>query len=281
MTNLITIDLDQIAFSSFRHGLAVPVPSPAMLTLARDQGIDALPRMRVRPLLGGYELVWGIQTFLVANTLQAFTHTTVECTELRDNEARQQVALDYRCAAPATAMNPIELGQLIRDQAQHLKQRYTQVGKQYGLTSKEASAYVRLTRLCPSVQAQVAEGALSPNAARLLVTLAPHEQQSLASKTIDKSWTVRQLEVAVRELRSGTTGAPVEIPVATPRHAEHMAEEERLLTDAIGCPVEVLYEAVSHHGVIVIRFIGNDVYDGISQRLLTPPGLAAVIRDDF
>jgi ParB family chromosome partitioning protein len=275
VTTIITIELDQIQLSPFRQGFSLPVPSPALLELAQEAGFDALPRMRVRGTHeAGYELINGINTYVVANFLQRFNQA-VELVELNDETCRLLVTMDYAAESSHHGARALALGHLIEKQSVKSGISKTACGRRLGLSVKETSLYVRLTRLCDDIQTMLKQGDLSVGVAKLLIKLSETDQVRIAQKAIEENWTTRQAEQEIRALGKPRDVIPPFPPSPPPPSGtafEHVVKEEQRLSEAIGSEVEVIFDKESRHGELIIRFVNLDVYEGIAERLAGPRG---------
>lgn len=263
MTTIKHIDLDEISLSPYRPHPAPPSPALDLIDIAQKLGIDSLTRMRVRMTPTGYELITGIMTYSVANALQIF-HVPVEVMELDDEAVRSLVSMDY-IHVPAQG-TPVQMGRLLLDIHQRSETSIAECGRRFGLTRREASLYVRLTRLDNEVIDLIESGKLSVGCAKCLITLPPSDQTALAHQAVKAQWTTKKMESVCQERRQGIL--PVENTSQTNKRPMHVTEQEQLLGDVIGSPVEVIFDEQSKVVSIHIRCSNLAIYEGVAERLI-------------
>lgn len=173
---------------------------------ASIQQIGVLQPVLVRPIGDGFELVAGERRWRAAGRAGLVTIPAIVRTA--DNLASVEQAL---------------VENLHRDDLTPLEEAaaYQQLIEDFGLTHEDVAARVgksrstvtntlRLLGLPPSIQHLLADGRLSAGHARaLLATPDRSLQEQLARLTVDEGWTVRAVELAVKN--GGAPVAPAEL----------------------------------------------------------------------
>jgi ParB family chromosome partitioning protein len=142
---------------------------------------------------------------------------------------------------------------------------YRLLQEEYGLTQDEIAHRVgksrphvanilRLLQLDPAVQEAVMEGQLTGGHAKVLVSLPPALQRSLAEEALRRRWSVRELERRLRSLRDDA--GPRRQGVEPPSNPE-LAHLEQRLRERLGSPVAIRRRD-GGAGWIEIRFFGEE-----------------------
>ncbi|MFO1429872.1 MAG: ParB/RepB/Spo0J family partition protein [Candidatus Competibacteraceae bacterium] len=259
---LSTLELYRLQISALRPRVPLPWPTVQELTVARQVGL--VPPVVVRPLPGDpqcYEILSGLKHWLLAQRAPLATVPAQIVTDLSDEAVRLLVEQD----ACTTALDPITEARLVQAR---VEQGLTDAaaGREIG-RSRTATAHLRrLLRLAPTVQAQVAQGALSPGTARALVGLSERQQVELAGRIIRERLTTRQVEALARAWKTGHTAEPTTIPDRVPARDPDLMRLESELADRLGTPVTITYGGPGQ-GRLVIDFATLEILDGILEKI--------------
>lgn len=207
------VPLDLLHVSALRPAVPLPWPTPAAVALARAVGF--VEPVTVRPLPGAtpprYEILSGLKHWLLAQRAELATVPVHVRDPLSDADARRLVEGD---AGPEPA-DPLAEARAI--QAEVARGRsIAAVGREMGLSRTEASHRLRLLRLAPSLQQQVATGALEIGKARALVGLPEQVQLDLARRIARENLTTARWR-PWRERTSRAAAIPKSAPEVRPR----------------------------------------------------------------
>ena len=125
------------------------------------------------------------------------------------------------------------------------------VAERLGKSRSAVANLLRLLNLPKKIQSAVVDGSLSAGHARVLAGIADREQQAnLFAKTLQCSWSVRQLEEAAKK-----SPEKKEKPRPAPLPAEYEELSERL-RHATG--LKVTMEGTQQKGKIVLTYSGEE-----------------------
>ncbi len=126
-----------------------------------------------------------------------------------------------------------------------------------GKSRSHIANLLRLLSLCDVVKAHISDGVLSLGHARMLVGLTPQQQIAFSQKIQRHDWSVRQLEVAVREEKV-VTNQPFSDP--------NLSYLETQLSEQLGTPVTISTQP-NQSGQIIISYFDLDTFQGLLERL--------------
>ena len=161
-------------------------------------------------------------------------------------------------------LGPLEQAAAFQQLEEDLGMTHAEIGQRVGRSRAAVSNTLRLLQLSPAIQESLASGALSAGHARALLGLEDQAlAEHLAEQTVEKGWSVRRLEEAVRagkgaEKKTRSRRAP------TPRDPI-IIELENRLADQLGTEVEIRYPK-SRKGQVVMQFAGIDQLEEIYRR---------------
>lgn len=140
-----------------------------------------------------------------------------------------------------------------------LKVKSKEVKRQLGLTTYNMSHLMRLSKgLTEDVKNIIAKGGLSAGHARAIARLSKPLQERFTRDCIQKKWSVRKIEVAVKASLLGVNNTD----------AEYYRRLAETVGDQIGHPVEIHPDTTKvGQGTIVIRYLGLEAFEGILQRM--------------
>ncbi len=148
--------------------------------------------------------------------------------------------------------------------------------KEFSLTQQEAAEklgeerstlanYIRLLDLPNDIQKMVNEELLSMGHARALLSLTINQERTkFAQLAILKSWSVRELERQIQNVKLNTQSST---PV--PAKAPHIQELEQSFTRQIGTKVTIKpVGKKGHRGKIILEYYSLDDFERIREQLL-------------
>jgi ParB family chromosome partitioning protein len=235
------------------------------VALARAVGF--VDPVTVRPLPGTipphYEILTGLQHWLLAQRAQLATVPVLVRERLSDDDAGQLVAQDTGQDCP----HPIVEARAIRSEVDRGRS-VAAAGRALGLSRTEASHRLRLLRLAPSVQMRVATGELETGKARALVGLPERAQLDLARRIAREGLTTRQVEALAKAGKQG--GGPPRTATgmvpAPPAKDPNLVRLETDLANQLGTRVTVTFSA-DGQGQLIVDFANLEILDGVLERL--------------
>jgi ParB family chromosome partitioning protein len=110
---------------------------------------------------------------------------------------------------------------------------------------------------------------ISAGHAKLLLSVSDHkERRQWHQKLLSKSWTVRDLDQALRLSKSHPSSPPVakKVPsTGTNGAGTHVVAEEKRLALVLGTQVSVLETSAKGRGKIVIEFFSAEDYERVTR----------------
>ena len=159
-------------------------------------------------------------------------------------------------------LSPLEEAAAFQQLEQDFGMTHAEIGKRVGRSRTAVSNTLRLLNLSPAIQALLAAGAVSAGHARCLLGVEdPARAEHLAERTIERGWSVRRLEEAVR-LGRGASEQPAKAPPA-PRPVA-IIELERRLAEQLGTKVRIRYR--NNRGQVTLSFADLDQLEQIYRR---------------
>lgn len=221
------VPLDLLHISRWRPPTPLPWPTPAAVALARAVGF--VEPVTVRPLPDTtpprYEILAGLRHWLLAQRAQLATVPIQVREPVSDADARRLVEQDAGPGLP----DPIAEARAIQAEVGQGRS-VAAAGWALGLSRAEASHWLRLLRLAPSVRARVANGELELGKARALVGLPERVQLDLAYRIAREGLTTRQVEALAKAYKPG--GGPSQASAGTaPEPLAKDPDRVRLETD--------------------------------------------------
>ncbi|MBI2785465.1 MAG: ParB/RepB/Spo0J family partition protein [Legionella longbeachae] len=130
-----------------------------------------------------------------------------------------------------------------------------------GKSRSHIANILRLLGLSEKIKHLIRDKTLSLGHARTLVGLSPVQQEYLAMQTIEKQWSVRQLELEVKTLKNKE--AVVHKNAKKDRDVERL---QTILAEQIGAPVQIINDS-DDGGWLKVKFFDNDTLAGLLERL--------------
>lgn len=264
--------LVQIPVESMRPGLHQPrvdFDEEGLTELAqslRQHGV--LQPLLVRAAGEGYEIVAGERRWRAARVagLDRLPALLVDAAEGAILE--MAVAENVQRAD----LNPMEIAAAFASMMERLGLTQEEVAARVGKERSTVANYVRLLKLPPRVQEEVATGRLSMGHARAILSLRSEgEMIAFARKAIDKSLSVRQLEEMLRRTLAGprAEGAKyVRSPSGdgpTGPQAIFLREMAGRFRATLGTKVSI--QGDEKKGKIVIEYYSEEMLEGLVERL--------------
>lgn len=136
------------------------------------------------------------------------------------------------------------------------------IKQELGLNRYELSHLRRLDKyLSDTAKHLINRNRLSEGHARALARLPHAQQENLVRDTIQRHWSVRDLEQAVKATIDGTG---IKDKSADARYYDQLSMH---ISDQIGHPVKIQPAQTPGHGQITITYYGLDSFDGILSRM--------------
>ncbi len=153
------------------------------------------------------------------------------------------------------------------------------IAAEVGRSRSAVANLLRLLRLSGAIQDLVATGVLSEGHARALLGAPESVQEELADRAIERSWTVRQLEAAVKAL--ATPQEPAEDRTTKP--SRPMLKAVQRLESALGTRVEVRasVKGAQHGGRIVIHWYDEEQLGALAAQMSGAVALEDESGEDF
>lgn len=252
------IDIDLLEPSSILLG-SIPKPDLKAIKMAKSHGIDALPVVKARAQIDGhgYEILSNILTWRIAQDINVEQVPTI-ITDVSDEVAKINVLHDVnnKKEDPIDEANHIKA--LVDDGGLSVKD----AGLQIGLSRTEASHRLRLLKLHESIQVLVSKKKLEIGHGKALAGLCLSDQKRLVQKILNNRpnlLSIRNTELEVKKIKSGL--------ITNIKSPDHLKLEEEL-SDIVGSQI-VINESSDKkgHGQVIIEYQGNEVLDGIMERL--------------
>lgn len=136
------------------------------------------------------------------------------------------------------------------------------VKREFGLSRYELSHLRRLTKnLTDTTRHLIKRNGLSEGHARALARLGGHPQDKFVRDTIQKRWSVRLLEQAVKAHLEGVEFKDRSADV------HYYDQLSTYISEHIGHPVKIQPAKEPGNGQITISYFGLDSFDGILKRM--------------
>lgn len=227
--------------------------------------LGVLQPVLVRPAGAGFELIAGERRWRAARAAGLTTIPALVRT-IDDATALEQALVENLQRDDLTALEEAAAYQQLLDDFGCTQD---EVARKVGRSRTAVTNTLRLLQLPPGVQKLVVERELSAGHARALLGLPTADAQlALARRTIAESWSVRQVEAAVRRATRPTAPAEPVAPGST--RPAGVLEVERQLGDRLGTRVQV--QLGKGRGRIQIDFADLDDLTRIYDLLGPGPG---------
>lgn len=202
-----------------------------------------------------YEIIAGERRFRAA---QMAGLLTVPCL-IGDYTDKQACALTLIENIQRQDLNLIEEASAYRRLIDEFHYQQDELAILVGKSRSHIANLIRLLGLSDTIKELIRTHRLTLGHARTLVGLNPSLQNYLAQQTLDKEWSVRQLEDAVRKQK-----APV-LP-KNPRKDRDVERLQTILSEQMGTPVQIINEN-NEGGWLQVQFFDNDTLAGLLERM--------------
>lgn len=256
------VELHHIPLDNIQSGLYQPrqdFNSTALQELAQSilsQGL--IEPLIVRPVCQErYELIAGERRWRAAKIVGL---ATVPCL-VGNYTDKQACALTLIENIQREDLNLIEEAGAYRRLIDEFNYHQNEIAVLVGKSRSHIANILRLLGLNNYVKNLICDRTLSLGHARVLVGLAPSQQEYLAEKAINQQWSVRQLEHAVKEQKNK--------PCLTSKNTKKDRDIERLqiiLAEQVGAPVQIINDE-NDGGWLKVKFFNNDTLAGLLERL--------------
>lgn len=130
-----------------------------------------------------------------------------------------------------------------------------------GKSRSHIANILRLLTLAESIKNLIRDKTIALGHARLLVGLTVEQQEWFAQQTLDEQWSVRQLEQAVKVIKTQQVPEP-----KNPKTDRDVARLETILGEQLGAPVQIINDNMEG-GWLKVKFFNNDTLAGLLERL--------------
>ncbi len=222
-----------------------------------------------------YELVAGERRWRAVQ-LAGLDHLPALVRQLDDRQIAEWALIEN---LQREDLNPMERAEAFQHLAQHFQLAHDQIAQRVGIERSSVSNSLRLLNLDQSVKDLVRTGVLSGGQAKALLGLPEHTQQRLlAQRAIQREWSVRQLEQAVRHA-AGITAAqsggaadggatsPPSLSSAAKSRAAYLADLEEQLGKQLQSKVHIRPGRRKGSGTLTVEFYSLDHFDTILARV--------------
>lgn len=154
-------------------------------------------------------------------------------------------------------LNPIEVALGYQRLIDELGFTQAQVAEKVGKGRTTISNMLRLLQLPPFIQAALRDKTISTGHARAIINIdGPEQQKTLFNKVVDKGYSVRQTEKAVRKLNNKTPAKNKKSQKSSQKHAPMYKEITARLRRTLSTKVNI--KPKKKGGEIRIEFYSND-----------------------
>ena len=220
----------------------------------REKGI--LQPLLVRPSSDGYEIVAGERRWRAARKA-GLREVPVVVQELGEQESLEAALVEN---LQRENLNPIEEALAYVELMKRWDLTQETLATRLGKNRSTIANTVRLLQLSPKVQQLVSQNRLSAGHARAILTLPDFERQErLATETVEKVLSVREVERLAKRLQSDKGEREVKEPDPFVRDIQERLER------SLGTKVKVTLKG--KRGSIRISFFNLDELDGLLKRI--------------
>ena len=260
---MLTVPLDLLHISPLRPSTPLPWPTAPAVALARSLGF--VEPVTARPMPGAtptqYEILTGLQHWLLAQRAQLATIPVYSNEDLSDEDARRLVEGETHAARP----DPLAEARAIQGRSA------PPAGRERGPPRPGAPPGLRFLRLAPAVQTRIAHGELEPGKARALVGLPEALQLELAQRITREGLNTRQVEVLAQTYKQasskGGSGVCVTPFIESPStHDPDLACLETELSERLGTSVKIDCDT-DGQGHLVVTFANLEILEGVLERI--------------
>jgi len=208
---------------------------------------------------GGYELIAGERRWRAAKRA-GFTTIPAVIRTVSDEQASALALIENMQREDLNAMEEALGLARLRDEFNLTQQ---EIADSVGKSRAAIANLLRLTNLGSVTRGLLERGALEMGHARALLALNGLIQDQTAAQVVDKSLSVRQTELLIRNLSQEKKSTGPAVPV---RQDPDTARLERRITEHIGAPARIKH-ASQGGGELIIKYSNLDELDGVLKHL--------------
>ena len=222
--------------------------------------------VRSRPgKVGEYELIAGERRWRAAQLAELSTIPAI-VRDLGDQDTAEWALIEN---LQREDLNPIERGEAFQQLVDRYELSHEQVAERVGVDRSTITNTLRLLALHGDVQQFIRDGLLSASQAKVLAGITDAQaQRTLAIRAVKESWSVRQVEQAVRDVLEAT-GPASDKGTAKAKRARtaHTADLEKQLTQQLGTKVRIQQGKKKGTGTLAIDFYSLEQFDDLINKL--------------
>jgi len=203
---------------------------------------------------GHYEIVAGERRWRAA---QLAGLSVIDCLikDYSDEQAAQASAVEN---LNRVDLNPIEEATMYRDLVEKFTYTHDELAALVGRERSTITNVLRLLTLDERVQNLLRSGKLSEAHGKLLAGISKERQSMLATKVVEEEWSTRHLSKEIKKLNT--------LKVAQEKSKDpNVNKLERLLSDHMGCPVEI--KQTDGRGELKIQFYNLDILESLFDKI--------------
>lgn len=228
--------LEELAQTIREHGLIQPV-------VVRPKGKDR------------YEIIAGERRWRAA---QLAGLERIEC-KVSDYDNRQVAEMAVIENLQREDLNPVEEAQSYQRLIDEFNYRHEDVAEKVGKSRTKITNCLRLLKLDKYIQEMLIQKQLNEGHGKVLAGLPFDRQYEFAKVCVDKGWSNRQLEAAVKRLNSS-------LPENKEKGNKSIQAIERALSDHVGSPARIVQD---EDGKWHLEFACHnlDILEGVLQKM--------------
>ncbi|MDE0960075.1 MAG: ParB/RepB/Spo0J family partition protein [Planctomycetota bacterium] len=264
---VVVVQLDPALIQANRNQPRTQFDDGAIEELSRSIATDGI----IQPLVvrrgsdGQYELIAGERRLRASRKLQLEQVPVI----IREVEDQRMLPLALAENIQREDLNPIELARAYRALQQSFALTQEQLAEQVGKKRSSIANTLRFLELEDEIQDSLMNRRISAGHAKLLLSVSDHkERRQWHQKLLSKSWTVRDLDQALRLSKSHPSSPPAakKVPsTGTNGAGTHVVAEEKRLALVLGTQVSVLETSAKGRGKIVIEFFSAEDYERVTR----------------
>lgn len=208
-----------------------------------------------------HELVAGERRWRAAK-LAGLTHVPSLVRPLTDLQTAEFALIEN---VQREDLNPLDRAQAFAQLMQQFHLSHEQIAERVGMDRTSITNLMRLLDLHPDVQELIRHNTLSAGQAKALLGIVhPDQQRLLAERAVRGQWSVRQMEMAVRQLHEGQSPPDIAPKDAKAAHLKDLAAH---IGQQLGTKVILKSGRRKGTGTITLEFYTLDQFDQLMQRL--------------
>lgn len=162
-------------------------------------------------------------------------------------------------------LNPMDRASALRRLADEFAMTHQDLASRVGLDRATVSNLLRLNELDAATAGHVRSGAISMGHAKVLLGVGDvSRRRTLAEQVAAHTWSVRELEAAIREGGSVPRGTTTRKGATK---SAHLADLRRQLEEHLGTRVDIRVGRKKGAGELRIQFFSLDEFDGLMHRI--------------